>query len=106
MINNALDALFGKPDYSHIAREADLKITVTPAEMSAIFEAYDRGLDQLDEDTRHALDAVIAKLKDEAHPRSEEHTSELQSRFDLVCRLLLEKKKINKTKSDQRCADT
>src|SRR5699024_12657827 len=27
------------------------------------------------------------------HARSEEHTSELQSRFDLVCRLLLEKKK-------------
>src|SRR6266403_3213796 len=29
------------------------------------------------------------------HHRSEEHTSELQSRRDLVCRLLLEKKKIN-----------
>src|SRR5204863_7915163 len=29
-----------------------------------------------------------------APPRSEEHTSELQSRRDLVCRLLLEKKKI------------
>src|SRR5207249_8725732 len=29
------------------------------------------------------------------HERSEEHTSELQSRFDLVCRLLLEKKKEN-----------
>src|SRR6266704_6030422 len=28
-----------------------------------------------------------------APPRSEEHTSELQSRFELVCRLLLEKKK-------------
>src|SRR5699024_12394649 len=28
--------------------------------------------------------------------RSEEHTSELQSRFDLVCRLLLEKKNIMK----------
>src|SRR2546428_14113044 len=27
------------------------------------------------------------------NPRSEEHTSELQSRSDLVCRLLLEKKK-------------
>src|SRR6266513_2193715 len=27
--------------------------------------------------------------------RSEEHTSELQSRFDIVCRLLLEKKKNN-----------
>src|SRR5699024_12787377 len=31
-----------------------------------------------------------------AEVRSEEHTSELQSRFDLVCRLLLEKKKIKK----------
>src|SRR5207249_11529360 len=31
-------------------------------------------------------------------PRSEEHTSELQSRFDLVCRLLLEKKKKKKIK--------
>src|SRR5437868_10647898 len=30
--------------------------------------------------------------------RSEEHTSELQSRFDLVCRLLLEKKKKKITK--------
>src|SRR5207249_10309664 len=29
--------------------------------------------------------------------RSEEHTSELQSRFDLVCRLLLEKKKNKKS---------
>src|SRR6266496_6829973 len=29
-------------------------------------------------------------------PRSEEHTSELQSRRDLVCRLLLEKKKTKK----------
>src|SRR5207249_9119077 len=31
--------------------------------------------------------------------RSEEHTSELQSRFDLVCRLLLEKKKKKRIKS-------
>src|SRR5256885_11696258 len=29
------------------------------------------------------------------HPRSEEHTSELQSPCNLVCRLLLEKKKIH-----------
>src|SRR5687768_18077560 len=33
-------------------------------------------------------------------PRSEEHTSELQSRLHLVCRLLLEKKK-KKTKTTQ-----
>src|SRR5207249_12261579 len=31
--------------------------------------------------------------------RSEEHTSELQSRFDLVCRLLLEKKKLKATRT-------
>src|SRR5437868_4392394 len=33
-------------------------------------------------------------LNQDSVTRSEEHTSELQSRFDLVCRLLLEKKKI------------
>src|SRR5690348_18093091 len=33
------------------------------------------------------------------HPRSEEHTSELQSPVHLVCRLLLEKKKKNKNTS-------
>src|SRR5450830_402347 len=33
--------------------------------------------------------------------RSEEHTSELQSRFDLVCRLLLEKKKKKKKKHNK-----
>src|SRR5207248_8051948 len=33
--------------------------------------------------------------------RSEEHTSELQSPYDLVCRLLLEKKKKNNTINTQ-----
>src|SRR5699024_12377047 len=36
--------------------------------------------------------------------RSEEHTSELQSRFDLVCRLLLEKKKQNTRPREPRGA--
>src|SRR5699024_11233245 len=35
------------------------------------------------------------RARKEEGTRSEEHTSELQSRFDLVCRLLLEKKKKN-----------
>src|SRR2546422_2643891 len=35
--------------------------------------------------------------------RSEEHTSELQSRLHLVCRLLLEKKKKNKTNTIESC---
>src|SRR5699024_6298150 len=42
--------------------------------------------DELEEFFKHS----IAK---KGYIRSEEHTSELQSRFDLVCRLLLEKKK-------------
>src|SRR5699024_12247429 len=36
---------------------------------------------------------VISLITGLLSTRSEEHTSELQSRFDLVCRLLLEKKK-------------
>src|SRR5438034_10504755 len=37
-----------------------------------------------------------------APPRSEEHTSELQSHSDLVCRLLLEKKKTIKNSNQDR----
>src|SRR3712207_6966860 len=40
---------------------------------------------------------VSSSLKECSFARSEEHTSELQSRQYLVCRLLLEKKKNNKT---------
>src|SRR5438105_10708170 len=42
---------------------------------------------------RGAALAVDRRPGDGDGPRSEEHTSELQSRVDLVCRLLLEKKK-------------
>src|SRR5947209_16045650 len=47
------------------------------------------------------FDHYVATLNQLAHdesPRSEEHTSELQSRQYLVCRLLLEKKKKKKQK--------
>src|SRR5699024_11586510 len=56
---------------------------------------------------RHGLLQDIGKLHIGIRPwgiprwlriRSEEHTSELQSRFDLVCRLLLEKNSHNKRK--------
>src|SRR2546427_7356777 len=40
--------------------------------------------------------SVFSKKNSTGLPRSEEHTSELQSQSNLVCRLLLEKKK-NKT---------
>src|SRR2546428_7495984 len=47
-------------------------------------------------DVRSALIRLTRPFNFSGHPacRSEEHTSELQSRSDLVCRLLLEKKKV------------
>src|SRR5699024_12691192 len=51
-----------------------------------------RNLAELDEDPQ--IDVIVIEL---GEVRSEEHTSELQSRFDLVCRLLLEKKKTSHT---------
>src|SRR5699024_11921729 len=44
---------------------------------------------QFPQKAQEELEYVLGMLME----RSEEHTSELQSRFDLVCRLLLEKKK-------------
>src|SRR5436309_4258880 len=40
--------------------------------------------------------ALVVRIRDAPQVRSEEHTSELQSRENLVCRLLLEKKKKRK----------
>src|SRR3712207_7838056 len=57
-------------------------------------------LDLLHRQVEHARELLVAGLVAELHReltrdagRSEEHTSELQSRQYLVCRLLLEKKK-------------
>src|SRR5690606_39661752 len=50
-----------------------------------------RAADAADGETRDVLEATAAMAADPTL-RSEEHTSELQSRENLVCRLLLEKK--------------
>src|SRR5260221_5311447 len=57
---------------------------------------HDRRLAALEPDRAH-LQAHLhgAALAIRSFIRSEEHTSELQSHSDLVCRLLLEKKKID-----------
>src|SRR5258707_7286440 len=52
--------------------------------------------------TRRGLELTSTMLMD----RSEEHTSELQSRQYLVCRLLLEKKKKNNQKKPYMRAQT
>src|SRR5438034_2129265 len=70
--------------------------------------------DRAHPDRPRALDVVLDRVADHcrggrlhleqvehgAEDRSEEHTSELQSHSDIVCRLLLEKKK-KKTKQDR-----
>src|SRR3989442_10762497 len=58
----------------------------SPAELDAVFNSQAA----LAQSRRGLLQAVVS--------RSEEHTSELQSRPHLVCRLLLEKKKKQKKK--------
>src|SRR2546422_1155585 len=57
-----------------------------------------RGLEP--DDRRAAVDPGRERLQRATRLRSEEHTSELQSRLHLVCRLLLEKKKVQQ----RRCA--
>src|SRR5207248_11513596 len=41
---------------------------------------------------RGTIDGKVRTMSERLEERSEEHTSELQSPYDLVCRLLLEKK--------------
>src|SRR2546422_7803616 len=50
--------------------------------------------------TRH-VDEPLAEDRRHDGSRSEEHTSELQSRLHLVCRLLLEKKKKKKYRKQE-----
>src|SRR3712207_8895421 len=60
------------------------------------------GADQIREAIEPSVVQIVDTIRDtieETPPRSEEHTSELQSRQYLVCRLLLEKKKKDIIKS-------
>src|SRR2546422_8019843 len=84
---------------------------------TTLFRSEDVRIEELEHDDAHLLVAAAAELRHRPEPRfvlqlllgqsldhiqqllgdqarSEEHTSELQSRLHLVCRLLLEKKKI------------
>src|SRR5207248_9313086 len=87
-LHDALPILIGQ-DAAHVAedgrrvgadrqrrqREADARLRIAFSEFKFRFERFARGHERV---------------------RSEEHTSELQSPYDLVCRLLLEKKKKKK----------
>lgn len=60
-----INALFGKPDYSHIARDSVVNLSLTAAEVASVFYAYDRGIDALDSEARASLEVVISKLKNQ-----------------------------------------
>src|SRR3712207_7773648 len=62
--------------------------------LGALDRLHERGEDLVAVDEQ--LDLVAGGDRRAGEHRSEEHTSELQSHSDLVCRLLLEKKKIKR----------
>src|SRR2546422_4946485 len=92
---------FGLPVISH-AEDAPLARGFTMNEGVVSTELGLPGAPAAAEDVMVARDILLAELTGAhvhiAH-RSEEHTSELQSRLHLVCRLLLEKKKNNTSTS-------
>src|SRR2546422_591078 len=84
-----LDVLVNAAGTTHFAPFDDLE-AITPEIWDRIFNVNVRG-------TFFATRAAVPLLKRSGNgARSEEHTSELQSRLHLVCRLLLEKKKKKK----------
>src|SRR5699024_12270248 len=86
------------PIYSEVLpKEVDLSVELAP-NLKLNIPLISAGMDTVTESkmaialARQGGLGVIHKNMS-IERRSEEHTSELQSRFDLVCRLLLEKKK-------------
>src|SRR2546422_2455217 len=61
-----------------------------------VVDAADREA-QPREEVPHPLGVTTGEVVVDGDERSEEHTSELQSRLHLVCRLLLEKKNTHRT---------
>src|SRR5699024_12158749 len=85
-----------------VFKEKKLRLEITPHfEQEHIFDFLEVLLDVRSEEdvdviTNINVEKEKTRYSKDNHQfvlRSEEHTSELQSRFDLVCRLLLEQKK-------------
>src|SRR5437773_3218541 len=73
----------------------DQKIDGVDQRLSEKIDGVDARLATKIDGLRSETVSMKAELLAEIRRRSEEHTSELQSHHDLVCRLLLEKKKKN-----------
>src|SRR5690606_17534289 len=78
-----------KPEVLRVTREKEARNAAALIGANLIWSGVTDELVFADREQRHLMIDVLRA----ADPRSEEHTSELQSRENLVCRLLLEKKK-------------
>src|SRR5438034_7195295 len=65
-------------------------------------EAHGQEQEVVEVDGRRLGEPLLIATEQRGDPRSEEHTSELQSHSDLVCRLLLEKKNLRRFGQDAR----
>src|SRR2546429_5523209 len=84
--------------YTTLFRSLFIAILLPTTEIFSIEErnpaAFPRSLSLANREKQHGYENATTSLHGKPPPpRSEEHTSELQSRLHLVCRLLLEKKK-------------
>src|SRR5207249_5163447 len=86
----AVADLFG---LDHLGPAAPLQLTVWVHSIVKVFMGFEP-LQRASHLASQFLRVHLFALDRRQPLRSEEHTSELQSRFDLVCRLLLEKKNI------------
>src|SRR3712207_7226050 len=86
--------------YTTLFRSHDRRVRQPPREMGSILVRHDTVRCPV-HDHRRLLEVALRQSRlEEVGSRSEEHTSELQSRQYLVCRLLLEKKKKNTHNND------
>src|SRR2546422_8288813 len=69
-------------------------------------EAFPQRVNVRVEERYHSVPPIGHTANEQIKQRSEEHTSELQSRLHLVCRLLLEKKKKRKTHLTRTCSES
>src|SRR5699024_11367434 len=93
LTEQSIQYVFGNKKYKNGQKTRNLKNVKTGAKADEL-QKVGQAIASLQEDS---LDEAYLVQKSRLVPRSEEHTSELQSRFDLVCRLLLEKKTTNDT---------
>src|SRR5438477_2456778 len=78
---------------TYLTKEQKAKILRTDAPRPLTAQLEHLGLDVELNGRRERMDYYIVRQPTDVIIRSEEHTSELQSHVNLVCRLLLEKKK-------------